>query len=42
MDKVSVYQLKILTDLINKKYAEAIMVNNGLLAVNEERANKDY
>ena len=42
LDKVKVHQPKILKNLINKKYAEAMMVNNGLLAVNEERANRDY
>ncbi len=42
LDKIKVHQPKILKELINKKYAEAILLNNGMLAVNEERANGDY
>lgn len=42
LDKIKVHSPKILKDFINKKYAESIMVNNGELPVNEERANKDY
>jgi hypothetical protein len=42
LDKIKVHQPKILRDFMNKKYAESIMVNNGFLDVNEERANGDY
>ena len=42
LDKIKVHQPKFLKDFMNKKFAESIMVNNGELAVNEERANGDY